>query len=652
MSLDVALLAAVLTAGLGLAAATLRRQPLGWSAWAAILIASLSGAVVLDSVWRETVRADPGPVPEEHVENRPIAVEDDDYLSADSCRACHPHHHETWHASHHRTMTQVVSEDSVIANFDDHTVEYFGRDFHFYREKGGFFMDMETPDAAGSKTFELVLSTGAHHQQAFWFATDEGRTLGKLPLIWINAEQRWVPYGSIFFAPASRPSLSTGMWNRTCIQCHVVQGRPRWEEESGYDSSVGEFGISCGACHGGAKEHAAVHRNPLQRYRQYLSSADDPTLVNAEDLAHERSSQVCGQCHSIFGLHDEESEHEFDRHGFIFRPGDDLHESRHVFRHGTADSEPLVAKKLESSPHFFERRFWSDGMVRVSGREYNGLLETPCHERGPMSCLSCHTMHSDTDDRRPREEWADDQLKPGMRGNSACVQCHSEYESEETLVEHTHHPARSSGSNCYNCHMPHTTLGLMKAMRSHTIDSPDVLTTVETGRPNACNLCHLNETLAWTSSYLAAWYGIAPPELSAEHGEVASSVRWILEGDAGQRAIAGWHYGWEPAREASGTEWMAPFLAELLTDSYDVVRFIGYHALMELPGFDDFEYDYVAPEDSRRRRRLQALITWNQRAERPAPSGPLLIDAEGDLIRKRFKEIRSRRVDPPVVLAE
>ena len=139
--------------------------------------------------------------------------------------------------------------------------------------------------------------------------------------------------------------------------------------------------------------------------------------------------------------------------------------------------------------------------------------------------------------------------------------------------------------------MPYTTLGLMKAMRSHTIDSPNVATTVDTGRPNACNLCHLDKPLAWTAEHLKQWYSIDSPKLSKQEKEVASSIRWILKGDAGQRAIAGWHFGWAPAKKASQTQWMAPLLAELLTDSYDVVRFIGYHSLKELPGFSEFEYD-------------------------------------------------------------
>ena len=106
--------------------------------------------------------------------------------------------------------------------------------------------------------------------------------------------------------------------------------------------------------------------------------------------------------------------------------------------------------------------------------------------------------------------------------------------------------------------MPYTTYGLLKAIRSHQVDSPDVTASVETGRPNACNQCHLDKSLGWAAAELETRYGIAPPELSRDQREVAAGVLWALEGDAGQRALAAWSFGWEPAREASGSDWMGP----------------------------------------------------------------------------------------------
>ena len=655
MSLEIGLMTLVFAAAFAVLF-TGRGRLINAVGWALILAISFVAASTLAAAWSYS-RSDLQVTTEQEITNRPVAIEQNGYISSQKCRACHPHHHETWHSSHHRTMTQVPTSDSVIADFDNKVIRRAGREFRFFREHGEYFMEItgDGPASSGALTcgtYKIVLSTGAHHQQSFWCETDEGRTLRNVPFIWITSEERWIPYMSIFMVPHQGLSMHAGSWNRTCVKCHVVGGQPRHDPQEGYDTQVAEFGISCEACHGPAENHADIHRNPVSRYRQHFSALDDPTLVNPADLSHVQSSQTCGQCHSIFEFHDEQGQAEFNESGFAYRPGDDLRDSRHLFQVGQDEDLPVVKRALKRNPTFFENQFWSDGMVRVSGREYNGLLESPCYQRGKMSCLSCHEMHPSESDHGDRKAWADDQLKPEMRGNDSCLQCHEEYRSEEQLTAHTHHSRLSSGSNCYNCHMPHTTLGLMKAMRSHTIDSPNVETTVATGRPNACNVCHLDQTLAWTASRLEEWYAIPAPELSKEQHEVASSVLSILKGDAGQRAIAGWHLGWAPAQEASGTDWMAPYLAELLTDSYDVVRYIGYHSLKELPEFGDFEYDFVGPKESREQNSQQALQSWSEMDERPTPAASLLINAQGGLNKDAFEKLRSQQSKSRILLIE
>ena len=594
----------------------------------------------------------------EDTNNRPIETMTRGYVSSDSCQECHTHHYGTWHASHHRTMTQVPTKDSVIADFDNKVLVHSGRQFRFFHKNDEYFMEMKPSDPsatgklASNRVFKIVLMTGAHHQQGFWCETDKARTLAKIPFIWITKEKRWIPYGSIFFLPSSGLNMHAGAWNGNCIKCHVVGGQPRLDPTKGFDSHVAEFGISCEACHGPGEAHVAFHRGAGKD-----NLKPDPngksTLINPANLSHEKSAQTCGQCHAVFDFYDAKGKNNFMREeGFAFRPGDNLLDSRHVFRFGHDEDLPIVKQKLARDPDFWKHQFWSDGMVRVSGREYNGLLETPCYQRGTMSCLSCHDMHPSETDRRPKDQWANDQMKIGMRSNEACFQCHQEYRSQQRLASHTHHAAGSSGSNCYNCHMPHTTLGLMKAMRSHTIDSPSVVATVSTGRPNACNLCHLDKTLAWTAKHLDQWYDIDSPKLSTQEKELASSIRWILKGDAGQRAIAGWHFGWKPAQTASGTQWMAPFLAELLTDSYDVVRFIGYHSLKDLPEYSKFDYDFVAPPKNRLTGQKQALDIWSTSDDRPSPSKSLLINPNRQLIEDQFRTLRSQRLDPIIKLVE
>ena len=67
---------------------------------------------------------------------------------------------------------------------------------------------------------------------------------------------------------------------------------------------------------------------------------------------------------------------------------------------------------------FFTDRFWDDGMVRVTGRELNGVMASPCSKGGDFSCLSCHAMHPEKTDAASIAAWRDHQMKPGMRGNA------------------------------------------------------------------------------------------------------------------------------------------------------------------------------------------------------------------------------------------
>ena len=94
------------------------------------------------------------------------------------------------------------------------------------------------------------------------------------------------------------------------------------------------------------------------------------------------------------------------------------------------------------------------------------------------------------------------------------------------------------------------------------------------------------------------------------------------------------------------------FLAELLTDSYDVVRFIGYHSLKDLPEFSKFDYDFVGSSKAREAGGKRALEIWNALDDRPSPSESLLINSKSQLIEREFRAIRNQRLDPIIKLIE
>jgi hypothetical protein len=205
--------------------------------------------------------------------------------------------------------------------------------------------------------------------------------------------------------------------------------------------------------------------------------------------------------------------------------------------------------------------------------------------------------------------------------------------------------------------MPHTTYGMLKAIRSHEIDSPNVEIARKSGRPTACNLCHVDRTLDWTAQYLTEWYGHPSHDLSLEERSVSSALMLLLRGDAGQRAIAAWHFGWEPALNAAGAEWSAPFLARLLDDPYATVRYIAHRSLTRQPGFEDFDYDYVGPPHERAQAVERALDAWATELTlapdvNPDQLRPLLLRPDGSVYEAAVRDLLRRRDDRPYYLAE
>lgn len=621
----------VLTALLGaIAAARFLRPDRLRVAVAVGLIGLITAALVAAFVLRRP------PIAEADVVGRPIQVDADGYVGSEACRACHSHEHDTWHDSYHSKMTQVASPDSVLGNFDSVTLNADDSEYRLERDGDGFWVEQPNPFAylgTGPERVRsrIVVTTGSHNMQAYWFETGHTRNLGLLPFTWHVADQRWQTRRSAFVGPDSDPHISRmGDWNIICLKCHATHARPRIVTEGniqkGAFTQIAEFGISCESCHGPAAEHIAANQNPVRRYMQRLSGEPDPTIINPARLDPVQSTQVCGSCHSDLEYDfTEKSLQDWFRDGFRYRPGDDLR------KHYRADFSG-------------DDQFWSDGLIRVAGREYNALLKSDCHEKGGMSCLTCHAMHQANDDPRPRMEWATDQLH-NQDINQTCVKCHPKLAQD--IPAHTHHAADSIGSSCMNCHMPHSTYGLMKGVRTHRIESPSVQVTLKTSRPNACNQCHLDQTLEWTAKTLNNWYGTAIPELSADDRTIAAGVQWLLKGDAALRALVAWNFGWKPAQDTGGSAWMTPYLAELLVDPYESVRIIGQRSLRTLPGYETFDHQLIATIEERQAAKAEALSMWNSgqtgKGVLAARQPRVLIAGDGNLIAKTFARLLKLR---------
>ncbi|MGB1275774.1 MAG: cytochrome c3 family protein, partial [Nannocystaceae bacterium] len=493
---------------------------------------------------------------------------------------------------------------------------------------------------------QVVMTTGSHHMQVYWVEGDDDRKLHAFPFSFLRGEAaqpgRWVPNETTLLRPPVEDGVYT--WNYVCIKCHAVAGAPRIEDGAvagsdgaRADTQVAELGIACEACHGPGQEHVRRHQNPITRYAKHMSEGPDPTIVHPGKLDAARSSAVCGQCHAITRFADELGWHDG---GSTFAPGEPLAPVIRVVRHPLNEVQTWLDEEVAEDPDFFVKRFWPDGMVRISGREYNGLIESPCASGGEFSCLSCHSMHQGP---------PDDQLDPKIDADTSCLQCHGSMAQE--IAAHTHHEAESSGSMCINCHMPHTSYGLLKAIRSHQIDSPNLAASLPSGRPGACNLCHLDRTLEWTGDWLHRWYGQELPDLEPDEREIAAGILWLLRGDAGVRALVAWHFSWAPAVAISGNDWMAPFLKVALVDEYVAVRHIAGKSLAKLPDVGKIDYDALADTPRLEAVAEQVASTWsNHPTERCVPE--FLLTDTCDLDSPAVDRILGERPGYPVILEE
>lgn len=549
----------------------------------------------------------------------PLAEPSGGYASSRECRACHAEQYASWYASYHRSMTQPAGRESVRGSFDDVALTHGKERVILSRADDTFAMAVQAlppleqpaprPQALATLpqgTYPVTLVTGSHHMQVYWYETGQGRSLGQVPFVYLHEDARWVPRHMVFLRPPNLfRSGESGRWNSTCSHCHSTSPKPQLARDGEHDTRVAELGIACEACHGPGREHVTQMSSPLARYTRHLQqeqhAQDAPdkqgkhAIVNPSELSPARASAVCSQCHAMW-LPKREYVQAYHATGAVYRPGDDPEQTQWLFEPSRRD-DPRVQSAMRQDREYAPGQFWSDGQARVSGREYNGMIESACLQSGQLSCLSCHTMHREPGDKRSDVQWAEDQLahdKTNDNGDGACLGCHAEL--GRSITQHTRHDESSAGSRCYNCHMPHTSWGLLKAMRSHRIGSPSVQETLQTGRPNACTLCHLDQSLRWAAGMLQERFGVEAPnpaELAPQEHAVAAGVSLSLMGDAGQRALLAAAMRRPEVQQAAGSAWMPAVLGVLMDDPYDAVRYVAGHALQSLPGFRDFPYDFI-----------------------------------------------------------
>jgi predicted CXXCH cytochrome family protein len=585
-----------------------------------------------------------------------------------ACIKCHQEHYDSWHRTYHRTMTREATPEYVKGDFNNIVYDYQGLKTRFHRVGHRYVMETVDPKWAllraqakeGDRLpppryvpFTVDRLVGSHWVQECMHKAPNGQFI-RLPVVYHIVEKRWVHAHGAFLAPETSDfwGKSRGFaWNDTCLYCHNTgpSKNPVLSKDGkqiGYETSTAELGISCEACHGPAGEHVRLNANPARRYVLQQSGQGDPSIIHPARLSVPRRDEICARCHGAFWPKEEMWDPLTMRDPFI--AGQELGRVNHFY---SSEAELAVFARRDRPtkplpPEPTDGRFWGDGTPLTTALEYNGMALSACYlqGRGQLSCLSCHQLHTDDPNFL---------LKPGMQTNEACYQCHESY--RDRLIAHTKHPADSAGSLCYNCHMPHQVYSLFTTHRSHRIQNPEIKDSLGTGKPHACNLCHLDRSLGWTQEQLSRWPDRSTKnrqKLSKKEEITSSALLMLTGGDARSRAIVAGAFSNQAARKASGTDWFGPFLTRLIEhERYPVVRYLMHRGLRDLPGESAVgEYDYLGLPAQRRDQVRALRARFDQPIRRPLPGLPMTKDGHPD--ERVLRKLVEQRNDPDLTINE
>jgi hypothetical protein len=164
---------------------------------------------------------------------------------------------------------QAPSETSMLGDFSDKVVRYFGEPTRFRRHESSY--EIETAgvsrgarsSAAGRRAYEVkyafgveplqqyLVDIGDGHLQAFPFAYDmRPKERGGGRWFHLHADERIEVGDELHW---SSPAYN---WNKNCADCHSTDLRRNYEPKTDrYDTQYAEMSVGCEAYHGPASRH-------------------------------------------------------------------------------------------------------------------------------------------------------------------------------------------------------------------------------------------------------------------------------------------------------------------------------------------------------------------------------------------------------------
>ena len=385
------------------------------------------------------------------------------YTGSVSCRKCHEKFYQLWAPSHHGLAMQPYTAELAGAKLSPQTGDIVIGDARYRSEIGGDTGWVIERGPEGEKKYRIDHVMGGKNVYYFLTSMDRGR-LQTLPVAFDVNKKEWFDMaasGVRHFPGHADEPINWKDWqytfNTACYGCHVSQISTNYDLKTDtYRTVWKEPGINCESCHGPADEHIRV----CEAAPKGTVPKDLKLTRGGRDFSKEQNNATCSSCHAKSVVLTD-----------TFQPGDRLF-----------DHFGLVT--LENPDYY------PDGRDLGENYTYTSWLMSPCVKSGKLDCLHCHTSSGRY------------KFKSEDKANQACMPCHKDKVDNST--EHTRHKPDSSGNKCIACHMPTTEFARMHRT-DHSMLPPTPSATLALNSPNACNLCHKDQSPQWADEWVRKW---------------------------------------------------------------------------------------------------------------------------------------------------
>ncbi len=378
--------------------------------------------------------------------------------------------------SDHQLSMAVADETTVLGDFNNREIRYRDILSQFRQRDGKFYVTTDNADGE-LEEFQITHTFGVYPLQQYLVSFADGRKQA-LNLAWdtrpeSQGGQRW-------FNLYTENDIEAGdllhwtafpfTWNTSCAGCHSTNLQKNYAIETNqFHTTWSEINVACEACHGEGSGHmqwleSADTSIENLGFPWSLETAGGWAFTDAEnpiatripaDASSPYEPQVCAQCHSL-------------RSELQTFSGD---------YHDAFQLSPVA-----------EPQYYIDGQIREEVFVMGSFAQSRMHDAG-VTCSNCHDPHS---------------LKLIAEPNQVCAQCHMP--TTYDTAEHHFHEAGSAEVLCADCHMPASNFMVIDARRDHNIRIPRPDLSSELGTPNACNQCHIDESVEWATEHFNTWW--------------------------------------------------------------------------------------------------------------------------------------------------